>query len=60
MMVDTTNFGHYRLTSHAGRKHDLYNRNSGAVHNITKQEYERCYKYGLDACVQTDESYTKA
>ena len=39
MNVDINNIGHYRVTSHGGRRYDLYNRENSNVIAITVNEY---------------------
>lgn len=39
MNIDIQNIGHYRVTSHGGRRYDLYNRDNGNVIAITASEW---------------------
>lgn len=39
MMLDITNYGQYRLTSHGGRSYELFNRQTDDVWTITEQDY---------------------
>lgn len=39
MMLDITNYGHFRLTSHGGRSYELFNRQTDDVWTITELDY---------------------
>lgn len=39
MMMDITNIGHYRLTSHGGKSFVLFNRQDDLVYNISEDDY---------------------
>lgn len=51
MNLQIDNYLYYRLTSHGGSAHDMYNRNTEEVFNLTKDQYDRCRKDGYDGCV---------
>lgn len=58
MNVDIINIGHYRITSHGGRLHDLFNRESDKVWTITKEEFSFIKNARtLEACKLVDAVY---
>lgn len=40
MNIDIINIGHYRVTSHGGRAHDLFNRQTDVVRSITANQFK--------------------
>ena len=58
MNIDIQNYGHYRLTSHGGRRFDLFNREDDLVYSLTKDEYEyiRSHSDKEGACLTIENS----
>lgn len=52
MNIDIHNFGNYRLTSHGGRRHDLFNRDTDRVFSISRGDYASIMNAGdrFEAC----------
>lgn len=53
--IDIVNIGHYRLTSHGGRRFDLYNRDADIVYSISQSHYETIKKSPLVATCEAIE-----
>lgn len=57
-MLDITNYGHFRLTSHGGRSYELFNRQTDDVWSITHGEYVYIkLEDDVDACKDVDQEY---
>ena len=61
MNLIIVNYGHFRLTDHGKDKYALYNRRSGDVLDINKQEYDyiRASKSQMMACIEVDRWYER-
>lgn len=40
MNLDIKNYDHFRLTSHGGKRYDLFNRDSDKVVSISRDDYQ--------------------
>ena len=58
MMLDITNYGHFRLTSHGGRSYELFNRMTDDVWSITRGEYVYIkLEDDIEGCKDVDQEY---
>ena len=58
MNIDIINIGHYRVTSHGGRSHDLFNRTTDVVYTITKEQFRTISEERtVEVCRFVEESY---
>lgn len=55
MNIDIVNIGHYRLTSHGGRRFDLFNRDDDVVYTISQSHYETIKRSPLVSTCQAVE-----
>lgn len=56
MNIDIINIGHYRVTSHGGRKFDLFNRSTDKVYSLERSEFEYIRKHGdVKTCEEVEE-----
>ena len=58
-MLDITNYGHFRLTSHGGRSYELFNRQTDDVWTITCEDYHyiKDIGVGFESCKVIDQEY---
>ena len=52
MNIDIINIGHYRITSHGGRAHDMFNRQTDKVYRLTAQQFSDIRLHqSMEACM---------
>lgn len=62
MNIDIQNFGHYRLTSHGGRRFELFNRQADKVYVIDQSDYLSIVRAAdkVSACSAIEKAYVAA
>lgn len=55
MNIDIINIGHYRVTSHGGRAHDMFNRQTDKVHSLTALQFKYLNEHrSIEACLYVE------